>query len=101
MPFWLAGLQAAPMKIVMENPITVGDTLVAAISLSTSSRHGVLSAFSVTVAKRPVGILLRHNFSVAAFDVTGAKMALSKTEKLCPGAVARLKAAPLDTRQTD
>ena len=81
------------MKFVLDSPIIVGKTVVAAVSRNTISKNIPDRHIAVTVAKYPVVLLFKFDDLLIALNPSGASMTLGDVESLCPGMISRFETA--------
>jgi hypothetical protein len=81
------------MTFVLDSPVTVGETVVAAVTRNTISKNISDRHIAVTGAKHPVALLVKSDDLLIALNPSGASMTLDDVEKLCPGMVSRFETA--------
>jgi len=87
----MARFRAEQMKFVLDSPVIVGETVVAAVSRNTISKNMSDRHISVTGAKRPVALLVKTDDLLIAFNPSGASMTLDDVERLCSGVISQFE----------
>ena len=83
----MARFRTEQMKFVLDSPVIVGETVVAAVSRNTVSKNMSDRHIAVTGAKHPVALLVKCDDQLIALNPSGASMTLGDLERLCPGAI--------------
>jgi len=79
------------MKLVLDSPVIIGETVVAAVSQNSISKNMSDRHIAVTGAKLPVALLVKTDDLLIAFNPSGASMTLDDVERLCPGVISQFE----------
>ena len=81
------------MKFVLDNPVIVGETVVAAVSRNTITKNMSDRYIAVTCEKHPVALLVKSDDLLVALNPSGASMSLNDVETLFPGLISQFETA--------
>ena len=81
------------MKFVLDSPVIVGETVVAAVSRNTISKNISDRHIAVTGAKYLVALLVKTDDLLIAVNPSGASMTLDDVERLYPGMISQFETA--------
>ena len=84
------------MTYVLDSPVIVGKTTVAALTRSSISKSWSDGHVSMKVEKLPEILLFKREEQLTAIKPSGEPVTLQEVERLCPGAISRFEAASID-----
>ena len=81
------------MKFVLDSPVIVGETVVAAVSRNTISKNMSDRHTAVAGTKHPVALLVKSDDLLIALNPSGNSMTLDDVERLFPGVISQFETA--------
>ncbi|WP_296423501.1 hypothetical protein [Yoonia sp.] len=84
------------MTYTLSDPLQIGGRTLIVVSRGTTHARQVGATMLLHGNKTPVYVLIRHNGHITVLDMDGASVAPAAMQRLCPGALQRIREAPKD-----